>query len=259
MIMTVISVLTLVLLGLFFLCWGSFLNVVACRLIASKSLLGRSQCPHCHTTLRWYQLIPVFSWFVLKGRCGFCSKPISWLYPAIELLTAIALTALFVTYDLTTFFAYFVFVSALIVTVRTDSEHLLIARIMSIGLIPAALAFQMLGILPLSFFEMAMGAVLGYGSLWTLKTIFWHIRKQEGIGGGDLELLAGIGSFVGPMGVLMTLLLGSILGSAVGGLALLTRPQTVGKLKLPFGAFMALAAITYLIFQQQLLELLFFA
>ncbi len=246
-------------LGLIFLCWGSFLNVVACRLLVQQSLLGRSQCPACHHTLPWYHLIPVGSWVALRGRCGFCQQPISWLYPAIELLTALSLTALFLTHDLYTFFAYFTCTSALIVTIRTDSEHLLIMRIMSIGLIPLALIFQLLGWLPLSLFESLMGTAVGYGALWTLKTLFWHLRKQEGIGEGDLELLAGIGSFVGPLGILVTLLISSVTGSLVGGLFLLFSKGSaqIRQLKLPFGALMALAAIAYLVFEQQILELLF--
>lgn len=245
--------------GLFFLCWGSFLNVVAYRLIANKSLGGRSSCPHCNHTLAWYHLIPVASWLWLRGRCGFCHHPISWLYPVIELLTAVTGTALFMTYESTVFFAYSICASALIVTIRTDIEHLLIARIMSIGLIPAALAFQLLGFLPLSFFASLMGAAVGYASLWTLKTLFWHVRKQEGIGVGDLELLAGIGSFVGPLGVLLTLLISSITGTLIGALFLLMRGKMeLMELKLPFGALMALAAISYLLFQNQILELLFY-
>ena len=244
-------------LGLLFLCWGSFLNVIAYRLIENKSLLGRSQCPSCRHTLPWYYLIPVGSWIWLRRHCGFCKQPISWLYPAIELLTAVACTALFLTYDIRTFFAYFIFTSALIVTVRTDIEYLLIARIMSLGLIPAALALQLLGILPLSFFESITGIVVGYGSLWTMKTIFWQLRKQEGIGDGDLELLAGIGSFIGPVGVLLTLLLGSVTGSIFGGIFLAIRPQALDQLKIPFGALMAIAAIAYLVFEQQLLYLFF--
>lgn len=255
--MTVLNALVLLPLVLIFLCWGSFLNVVAYRLIENKSLLGRSQCPSCHHTLPWYYLIPLGSWIWLRGHCGFCKQPISWLYPAIELLTAIAGTALFLTYDTATFFTYFLFTSVLIVTVRTDIEHLLIARIMSLGLIPAALAFQLLGMLPITLFESIMGIAVGYGSLWTIKTIFWQLRKQEGIGDGDLELLAEIGSFVGPIGVLLTLLLGSVTGSILGGLFLAVRPQALDQLKLPFGALMALAAIAYLIFEQQLLSLFF--
>lgn len=257
MMMIILNTLVLLSLSLIFLCWGSFLNVVACRLIENRSLLGRSQCPHCNHTLPWYYLIPVGSWIWLRGRCGFCKQPISWLYPAIELLTAVTCTTLFITYNTATFFSYFIFASALIVTVRTDIEHLLIARVMSLGLIPAAVAFQLLGMLPISFFESLMGIAVGYGSLWTIKTIFWQLRKQEGIGDGDLELLAGIGSFVGPIGVLLTLLLSSVTGSMVGGIFLAVRPQALDQLKIPFGALMALAAIAYIVFEQQLLSLFF--
>lgn len=130
---------------------------------------------------------------------------------------------------------------------------------MSIGLIPLALIFQLLGWLPLSLFESVMGAAVGYGALWTLKTVFWHLRKQEGIGEGDLELLAGIGSFVGPLGILITLLISSVTGSLVGGLFLLFSKGSaqLRQLKLPFGALMALAAITYSLTEQSILTFLF--
>lgn len=231
----------------FFLCWGSFLNVIAFRLVRGFPFLApRSQCPTCKTVIRWYDLFPIISWVFLKGRCRSCHTKISWLYPVIELITLVSMVILVACIDPHYWVAYIYFISALIVTIRTDLESFLIIRLFSIGLVPVGLLLSSIQLLPISVFDSALGATCGYTILWIIRKLFWLIRKQEGMGEGDQELLAGIGAFLGPFAVWQTLLLGSITGSLIGiGASIALKKKIV---RLPFGPFLALGAFGSMIF-----------
>jgi leader peptidase (prepilin peptidase)/N-methyltransferase len=239
-----------------FLCWGSFLNVVAYRALRRTSLFPPSTCPHCDSPLPWHHLVPLLSWLMLKGCCSFCKEPISWLYPLIEFITAIAFVGLFATTNFSYLPAYSLFFSALIVTIRTDLEAFLIMSLMTLWIIPLGLLASTLHWLPISLFSSALGALIGAVFLWAVRKSFWLLREQEGLGLGDIELLAAIGSFIGPFGVLITLLIGSLLGTLIG-LGVLTFTTTKDSVKLPFGAFLAFGALIFVIFQKPLTGLLF--
>ena len=242
---------------LLFLCWGSFLNVLGYRLLYGHSLLiSRSFCPSCNSTIAWYDLVPVLSWLFLRGNCRTCKTSISWLYPFIELLTALSLTALYLTVPLAYFPAYFVLFSILIVTIRTDLQEMLIVRYMTLWVIPLGLLFSFTGCLPISLLESILGAIMGYSILWLVKTVYYFFKKVEGMGEGDLELLAVIGAFTGPVGCWLTVMIGSIFGSLIGILLILITKKST-TLKIPFGPFLALGAMLYVLFQNQIVLLLF--
>lgn len=228
-----------------FLCWGSFLNMFAYRLIAGGSLTTRSACPKCHNRLMWYDLIPLLSWIALRGKCRSCGKSISILYPLIELLTAIVCSLMVYYLPLDYFFAYFIFVSALIVTIRTDAEFMLIPQLCSLYLVPVGIAFSFFGRLPISVFESIAGAALGYGTLALIALIYKKRTGHTGLGDGDPELMAGIGSFVGITGVWYTLLIGSVAATAYA-VILMQLHHATGHTKIPFGPFLALGAIATL-------------
>jgi len=225
-----------------FLCWGSFLNVAAFRLLYKKPFFAkRSYCPGCKSTIAWFDLIPVISWLLLKGHCRWCSASISWLYPLIELLTGILFTLLMLSTPPLYWVSYGLFFSALIITIRTDLESMMILRFCSLGLIPLGLVFSYLGYLPITVTHSTLGAFFGYSILWLVRTLFWYLHKQEGLGEGDLELLAGIGAFTGLSGVWYTLLYGSIAGSILGIILSILLKKKIEKL--PFGPFLALGAL----------------
>ena len=203
----------------------------------------RSHCPSCRTTLYWYDLVPLFSWMYLRGKCRFCKVPISWLYPAIELLSACAFTALWLMVDHHYFPAYALFFSTLLVTIRTDTEHMLIARHMTFFLVPVGFIASCLGFIPLSITDSICGAFIGYGFLWLTRTGYRYRTGQEGIGQGDLDLMAYIGSFTGLVGVWITLTLGSCIGSMVGLLCAYQASASLRTYRIPFGLFLALSAL----------------
>lgn len=230
----------------FFACWGSFLNVLAYRGLRGQALTGRSRCIHCNYQLAWYDLIPVISWLWLKGHCRRCATAISWLYLAVELLTIVSLSALWLFVDRCYFLAYALFFSALIVTFRTDSEDMLIMRTATLYLIPLAFLFSFFNLLPISLSASRGGAIFGYGTLWLVQIVYRSFRGYEGMGQGDLELLATVGAFAGPWGAWISLFIASFLASLCGiGLMVLGKAQAATKL--PFGAFLAIAAILYVI------------
>ncbi len=165
------------------------------------------------------------------------------------------MTALFLAIQPKFLFAYFIFFSALIVTIRTDLETMLISRYVSLFLVPLGILLSSLGLLPISAMESIIGALFGYGILWITATVFWLITKKEGMGQGDFELLAFIGSFTGIFGCWITLIMASLAGSLIG----ICYMMITGKkrnLKIPFGPFLALGAIIFVILQKFLYQLL---
>lgn len=240
------------------LCWGSFLNVVGHRLITDQDIIFlRSHCPHCSTTLAWYDLIPLFSWLWLRGNCRYCNEPISYLYPFIELLTVLVGLLMFAFTDPHYWIAYFIFCSALIVTIRTDLEYMLISQHMTIYLIPFNFLFAACGLLPISLSESILGAFSGYAFLYCIAAIARRFMGKEAVGEGDLDLLALIGSCTGIIGCWLSLTLGALFGSVIGGIYLIMSGQSY-KNPIPFGPFLVIGALIYLLFEQNLQAILMY-
>lgn len=246
--------------SIFGLCWGSFLNVVGYRLLHEKPFFApRSHCPSCNAVISWFDNIPVFSWLWLQGHCRFCSQKISWLYPFIEIITALSSVLLYLVhsnnFSLNPLLAYLFLFSALIVGVRTDLEALVIPQIFTLWLVPVGFLFATCGFLEVRFIESVVGAILGYGVLWAVAALFRVMTKKDGMGVGDMELLAMIGAFVGPVGVWVTLLIASLTGSLIGCIYLFITKQ--GKMtRIPFGPFLALGTVFFVLFQNEILHFL---
>jgi len=255
--------LLLIYLILLLACWGSFLNFLAYRLVHDLSFGKlRSVCPRCLYQIAWFDLIPVLSWCNLRGKCRNCVLPISKLYPIIELGTIVILLALYYTTPSAYLPAYFIFISALLVIIRTDLETMLISRFTTLFLIPIALVFSLTyfknsQLLPITILESILGTVFGYLILYLVNKIFFLVTKKEGMGQGDMDLLATIGAFTGIMGAWISLMVGSITGSIVG-IIMLYFGNSKMNTKIPFGPFLALGAIIYTIFQTQILTFLFY-
>ncbi len=125
---------------------------------------------------------------------------------------------------------------------------------MTIWIIPLGFLLAYLNYLPISLSASITGAFFGYSILWVIKSLFWYIHKKEGMGQGDLELMAMIGAFTGPFGCWIVLTIGSLLGSCVGLFLLIFKKKDKFSLKLPFGAFLALGAIVYTILSEKSLQ-----
>ena len=235
--------------GLFivFLCWGSFLNVVGYRLIRHYPLTGRSFCPHCRQTLSWYDLIPLVSYITLQGRCRYCGNSISFLYPFIEVVTALLLTCMILFIDRQYWLGYGIFISALLVTIRTDFDKMLISRLVTLALIPIAVVLSFFTMIPVLPQQSILGALFGYSVLWIIAKVFYLIKKNEGMGDGDFDLLSMIGSFTGILGAWIALLLGSFLGVLASIVHMIASRRI--HIKIAFGPWLAAGALLYLFFQ----------
>ena len=235
-----------------FLCWGSFINMLSYRLISQESLsIPRSFCPKCKKTIKPYDLIPVLSWVILKGKCRNCHKSISPLYPFIELLTLVVFELLIIFVAPHFWFSYFIFFTALLVTIRSDLESMLISRMATLYLLPFSFSLAAFGYLEIGLLESILASVVGYLTFWVIKKLFYYYRNLEGMGDGDLELAALIGSLLGRYGLFMSIFIGSLTGSILG-LTLIATKLAKRETALPFGLFLALGAIIFVLFKSYL-------
>jgi len=177
---------------------GSFLNVCIFRIPAKGSIVKPlSQCPSCHHPIRIYDNIPIISFILLRGRCRDCGEKISWQYPLVELITALLAMLLFMKFGLTLIFLVcFVFTAVLIVISFIDFEHQIIPDIISLPGIPIFFLASVF-IVKVPWLEALIGLLIGGGILYAIAFVYEWISKREGMGGGDIKLLAMIGGFLG--------------------------------------------------------------
>ncbi len=225
---------------------GSFLNVVIYRLPKGKSIIKpRSSCPSCGTLIKSWQNVPILSYLYLKGKCASCGAPISLRYPAVELITGI--------FSLTTFLRYgfhpaaaveFVFICLLIAITFIDLDTLTIPDVLSLPGIPfAVLGSVLTGVLTLK--ASLVGLLVGGGFFWLLSFLYYVLRGKEGLGGGDVKLMAMIGAYTSWPGVLFTVLFASLSGTIVGIVQMIRQKEGLATM-LPFGPFLAMGTLCYL-------------
>lgn len=263
-------------------CVGSFLNVVAYRLPMGLSLVKpASHCPHCSQPVPWFGLVPVFGWIFVRGRCVHCGEKVSPVYPLIELFTALGTVFLFfqtltavdviaalgqdsmwslsaggMAYDRPVAFItrLFLFYTAIPLTL-IDLRYRILPDVITLGTLPFALLLG--GANPeLGWRGALLGVCVGGGLLYFVAKTYELLRGREGLGFGDVKYMALIGAILGWQGVLIVLGLASILGSFVGIAFGLTR-RTGLQTALPFGPFLAAAALIVCLWQPQILEIFF--
>jgi leader peptidase (prepilin peptidase) / N-methyltransferase len=233
-------------LGLLGLCLGSFLNVVIYRLPLGRSLARpRSACPACSWPIAPYDNIPVLSWLVLRGRCRHCRARIPIRYPIVETLgAACVLVAAAVSGTPGGAAVRAAFLLSMVVVTLIDYDHRIIPDEISLGGIPLGLlTCTLIGVTRL---DALIGAAAGAGSLMAIALLYTAVRKVDGMGGGDVKLAGTLGAFLGWQGVLLTLIIGSLLGSIIG-IVLMATGRGSGKTALPFGTFLAPAAALILL------------
>jgi len=224
--------------GLVGLMLGSFLNVCTLRWPSDESVVSPpSHCPGCGTQIRWYDNIPVVSYLILRGRCRTCAASISLQYPMLEFATGLIWAGCFMQYGLSVEAVRgALFLTILLGIAITDARFYIIPDQFSLG--GGALGL-VLAPFPggLTLLEAALGAGVGFGVLWLVAKFGTWLFKKEAMGGGDLKMMGMVGAFLGVPGVLLTLFLGSLLGSVVFG----PISWKTGKL-VPFGIFLAVGA-----------------
>jgi leader peptidase (prepilin peptidase) / N-methyltransferase len=222
---------------------GSFLNVVAHRLPRGESVaFPGSRCPKCGAAIAPYDNVPVVSWIVLAGRCRSCRARIALRYPALELSNALLWVAVFRVAPTWWDFATGAFLcSAGLALLAIDAEFQILPDLVTLPGIAIGLLLA-IGSVRRTPLTALIGAALGAGGLFLLAFLYEKIAGQEGMGLGDVKMLGMIGALLGPAGVLVTVLAASLSGSVVG-IALMIARGADGKMRLPFGVFLALGAI----------------
>jgi leader peptidase (prepilin peptidase)/N-methyltransferase len=257
---------------------GSFLNVVIYRLPIGESIvLPSSHCPACDAAISWYDNIPLVSYAILRGRCRSCRMQISAIYPVVELLVACLYLLLFiihrdqvVTGTWLPLLGDIVFVSLIVPLVFIDLRYKILPNAITYPGLACLLMLRALAPDPwilshtpspfgpgapvwaLSMFGSLLGAVVGGGSLWLVREVYYRLRHVEGMGLGDVKMMLMVGAFLGWQLTLLTIFIGSLLGSLVGILLIAFRGGGM-KTQIPFGVFLGPAAIIALLAGQPLI------
>jgi leader peptidase (prepilin peptidase)/N-methyltransferase len=236
---------------------GSFLNVCIFRLPSKASIIKpASQCPHCHTPIRFYDNIPIISFIILRGKCRDCGGKISWRYPLVELLTAVLTLILFLKFGPTVkFFTYFVYFAVLIVITFIDLDHQIIPDIITLPGIPI-FTLAAIFLIKRPWTDALLGLLIGGGVLLAIAFVYELIAKREGMGGGDIKLLAMIGGFLGWQSLIFVLLFSSLFGAIVGFTLILVQKRDM-KYAVPFGPFLAAAVVAYVFWGEEFTRLLY--
>ena len=245
--------LTEVFIFIFGICIGSFLNVCIYRLPESKSIVeARSACPDCGALIRFYDNIPIFSYIALRAKCRHCGAHISLRYPVIEFISGIFAVGVFLKFGISVeALIYYTFIAALLVITFIDIDHQIIPDVISLPGIPIFFAASFA--LPnMTFVDSILGILIGGGSLYLVAWLYHLITRKEGMGGGDIKLLAMMGAIIGWKGVLFTIFTASAVGT-LAGLAVILKSGKTMKLKIPFGPFLAIGAIAFIFFGPQLI------
>ena len=263
--------------GLFSLCIGSFLNVVIYRtpkmmdqewraecqfllhpeqaiIDETKITLSKpdSTCPKCQTLIRWYQNIPVISWILLKGKCGSCHNPISFRYPFIELLTAFASILVVAVFGPTwQMLAGLVFTWVLITLTFIDFDTQLLPDRYTLTLAGLGLALNSFGFFTTPT-SAIWGYVLGFLALWIVYYVFKIVTGKEGMGYGDFKLLAALGAWMGPLMLPLIVLLSSLVGAIIGIILMKVRKENQ---PFAFGPYLAIAGWIAFLWGEKIMQL----
>lgn len=245
--------------------WGSFFNVAIHRLGLYESVVRpRSRCPRCSTPISARDNIPILGWMLLGGKCRSCGQPISAVYPLVEALSAGLGLVLYWRFVATgqgdavllaaRFLVYFAFAGTMVVISGVDLEHKIIPDVITYPAIPA---FFICGILlrDVAPFDLLLGMAAGYGVIALIAEGAWLLLGREGMGYGDAKLLAVVGALLGWRAVVFTLFGGAFLGAFIAIPILVAQRRRVVGFEVPFGPFLAAAALVYLVFGRDLLAL----
>jgi leader peptidase (prepilin peptidase)/N-methyltransferase len=200
-----------------------------------------SRCPACEYRLRWFDNVPILSYVLLGGRCRKCRARISIRYPLVELITMALFLVHGAVFGWTALLVpRLAFACAMVVLFAIDLEHQLLPNVITLpGIVVGLIASA---VLPPGIVDALIGVLIGGGVLWLIGEAYFRFSGHEGMGGGDVKMLAMIGAFLGWKLVLVTLVLSSIAGSVIGLLVIAIRKGGM-KYALPYGTFLALGAL----------------
>ena len=255
-------------------CIASFLNVVIWRVPRGESIVKpRSHCPKCNALIRWYQNIPILSWLALRGRCANCREPISPRYILIELLGGVLFAALFwrlhgtfarfgIGPGVLTITCAWIWAALMIVGTFVDFDHKLLPDFVTIGGMVLGVFYNAMAtwmgfcvypthtltcVSEYPIVGSLIGLAVGFGVLWIVRVFGSWVFRREAMGMGDVFLLGAIGALCGPVAVLYTLILSSILGSLAGvGIIVFSKKRRGRFLEIPFGPYLIIGCMVWI-------------
>ena len=248
---------------------GSFANVCIKRIPAGVSIVSpRSRCGSCETPIRAHHNIPLLSWLFLGGRCAHCKERISAEYPLVELLCAVLAVFLYREFGISLELLFYLALCTGLVTITLiDIRHLIIPDMITLPGVAAGVALNAIrtdwgaaaeavfysgladflpAIASIAIFNSIGGVLLGGGTFLLIATVYRNLRKKEGMGMGDVKLVAMLGAFFGMWGVLIIIFLSSILGTLIGLSVIILRRKDPGY-AIAYGPFLSLSAVLYLL------------
>jgi leader peptidase (prepilin peptidase)/N-methyltransferase len=241
--------------------WGSFANVCIYRLPLNKGVVsGRSYCPNCKKKIAWYDNIPIISYLLILAKCRKCKKKISFQYPLVELITIITFLAIYFIYgvSMTTILLVILFLTFIIIFF-IDLKHFIIPNSLTFSMM--VLGFvksfdqNLISLFP-NYFNSLLGGILGYGIIWSIIFFYKLIRNKEGMGLGDAKLLAVIGFWFGWIAIPFVIFSSSIIALITVIPSLLNKSKKLSS-EIPFGPYIIIGCILYIVFIEQYKNLLF--
>jgi len=232
---------------------GSFLNVVILRLpeTGASIVFPASHCPKCRHPLSWVENIPLCSYLLLRGKCSHCGVHISLQYPLVELMMAILSAGLVYRFGVSlTTAGFFFFTASLLVIIIIDLNHQIIPDVISLPGIVLGFFFSFFNTL-CSWQESLIGLLAGGGILYAIALLYYVLRKQDGMGGGDIKLLAMLGAFLGWQSLPFIIFASSVSGSVIGIVTLAIQRKDSAT-RIPFGPFLSVSALFYMFFTKEI-------
>ena len=242
--------------------WGSFSNVCIYRLPNSGNVAkGRSFCPNCKNTIKWFDNIPFFSYLFLKGKCRQCSKTISFQYLVVELLSAISFVIIFHLYGISITTLLLLILSIFFIIIFfIDLKHFIIPNVLTfplmvIGFLKSFDPNLNQTIFP-NYINSLIGGLFGYLIIWSIIFLYKNIRKKEGMGLGDAKLMAVIGFWFGWISIPFTIFISSTVALIIVIPSLINQSRKMSS-EIPFGPYIIIGCILYVTFANQIKYLLF--
>lgn len=248
--MLYLSYFFIILLGAAF---GSFFNVCIYRIPAKKSLIPDSHCPGCNTKIKGYHNIPILSFLLLKGKCPNCGSKIHWHYFLVELITPILFVLVFLMagQQFSVVFAkYIIFISFGIIIFAIDAFHKIIPDVLSYTLVILGIIFSLIPGTDVSIKSSLMGGIAGFLIFLVIGAAVSAAVKKDALGGGDVKLIAAIGTFIGLIGNVIVIFLSSFIAL----ITIILFKQDL-KQEFPYGPFLILGAFLYILFGEMMLDL----
>ena len=241
--------------------WGSFANVCIYRLPLNKGVVsGRSYCPNCKKKIAWYDNIPIISYLLILAKCRKCKKKISFQYPLVELITIITFLTIYFIYGITmTTILLIILFLTFIIIFFIDLKHFIIPNsltfpMMVLGFIKS-FDQNLISLFP-NYFNSLLGGILGYGIIWSIIFLYKLTRNKEGMGLGDAKLLAVIGFWFGWIAIPFVIFSSSIVALISVIPSLLNKSKKLSS-EIPFGPYIVIGCILYIVFIEQYKNLLF--